>query len=161
MVCCAASVHRQEYTGRWREGPLSFAPTYKLDVGSLDTYDSGPKQRIPAWCDRVLWKSATAGGGQGPSADGGVPAKEEGVVRLVEYNAVPSFCCSDHKPVFASFALDLEPIDRPSPRTVGRNAGGEANGGTAVTASARKEGGGEEPTAGQGMQESSRACVIS
>lgn len=37
------------------EGSLNFAPTYKYDEFS-DDYDTSEKGRIPAWCDRVLWK---------------------------------------------------------------------------------------------------------
>jgi len=40
----------------FREGPLNFPPTYKFDKGT-DTYDSSAKQRIPAWTDRILYKS--------------------------------------------------------------------------------------------------------
>ena len=35
-------------------GRLEFDPTYKYDFGT-DDYDSGPKNRAPAWTDRVLW----------------------------------------------------------------------------------------------------------
>jgi len=38
----------------FREGPINFAPTYKYDLFS-DDYDTGEKQRCPAWTDRVLW----------------------------------------------------------------------------------------------------------
>jgi len=42
------------------EGKLSFHPTYKFEIGS-DNYDlsESPAKRVPAWCDRVLWKSNT------------------------------------------------------------------------------------------------------
>lgn len=36
------------------EGEINFAPTYKYDLFS-DDYDTGDKQRIPAWTDRVLF----------------------------------------------------------------------------------------------------------
>jgi hypothetical protein len=35
------------------EGPLNFDPTYKFDK-DCNVYDTSPKMRIPAWCDRVL-----------------------------------------------------------------------------------------------------------
>ena len=38
----------------FREGPINFPPTYKYDLFS-DDYDTGEKQRCPAWTDRVLW----------------------------------------------------------------------------------------------------------
>ena len=37
------------------EGALDFAPTFKYDDFSED-YDTSEKCRVPAWCDRVLWK---------------------------------------------------------------------------------------------------------
>ena len=41
------------------EGEIRFKPTYKYDPKSTTTYDNGPKNRIPSWCDRVLFKKSS------------------------------------------------------------------------------------------------------
>ncbi|KAJ5085615.1 hypothetical protein N7532_010386 [Penicillium argentinense] len=71
------------------EGPIGFAPTYKYDIGT-DHYDTSEKARIPAWCDRVLWRGAN--------------------MRQTQYN-VADLRVSDHRPVFATFDCLVEVID--------------------------------------------------
>lgn len=72
LACCSnvdrasdpiSTTHTQQYihTQGFTEGPLYFRPTYKLDVG-VDRYDSGPKRRVPAWTDRVLFKPVRQAG---------------------------------------------------------------------------------------------------
>ena len=44
----------------FREGALTFPPTYKFDKGAKerDAYDSSEKRRVPAWTDRVFFRGA-------------------------------------------------------------------------------------------------------
>lgn len=69
------------------EPPLNFKPTYKLDIDS-DVYDTGSKQRIPAWADRVLF----------------VPRG----LSCIAYASDPTLRLSDHRPVYASFECDIQ-----------------------------------------------------
>ena len=48
--------HKAFHDG-WREGPISFLPTYKYDVGSVGVFDSSEKKRAPSWCDRILYRT--------------------------------------------------------------------------------------------------------
>ncbi|KAJ5199101.1 Endonuclease/exonuclease/phosphatase [Penicillium cf. griseofulvum] len=41
----------------WREGHITFLPTYKYDVGSVAMFDTSEKQRGPSWCDRILFRT--------------------------------------------------------------------------------------------------------
>lgn len=41
----------------WREGNITFLPTYKYDIGSVAMFDSSEKHRGPSWCDRILYRS--------------------------------------------------------------------------------------------------------
>ena len=41
----------------WREGPITFLPTYKYDIGSVGVFDSSDKKRAPSWCDRILYRT--------------------------------------------------------------------------------------------------------
>ena len=74
----------------FNELPLTFAPTYKYDVGT-DNYDSSDKKRAPAWCDRLLYR--------GP-----------GRVKQVDYRR-HEVKVSDHRPVSGMFKMRVKTID--------------------------------------------------
>ncbi|RAK79434.1 putative inositol polyphosphate phosphatase [Aspergillus fijiensis CBS 313.89] len=73
----------------FNESPITFAPTYKYDVGT-DEYDSSDKKRAPAWCDRVLYRGL-------------------GRVRQLEYRR-HEVRASDHRPVSAAFKFRIKTV---------------------------------------------------
>ena len=80
----------------FHEGLLDFPPTYKYQPGT-DEYDRRPEKKIrpPAWCDRVLWRTDPSLAGE--------------VVKLHSYRR-SELSPSDHKPVSASFLVQLRVI---------------------------------------------------
>ncbi|CAO2163310.1 unnamed protein product [Urochloa humidicola] len=82
----------------WREGHVTFAPTYKYRPNSDEFYwrtgagdgtDHHRKQhRAPAWCDRILWR------GKG--------------MRQARYDRCGGYRLSDHRPVRAVFHAACE-----------------------------------------------------
>ncbi|KAK3737478.1 hypothetical protein QZH41_008360, partial [Actinostola sp. cb2023] len=102
---------RQEYSSLWqhdqllqsqgqnlcfvgyKEGPLSFSPTYKYNPGTNDWDTESGKFRKPAWTDRVLWKTNQ---------------DKTDTVQLVTYKSHDQYMPSDHKPVSASLTVDIQ-----------------------------------------------------
>ena len=39
----------------WEEGQITFLPTYKYDIGTVDIFDTSEKMRPPSYCDRVMF----------------------------------------------------------------------------------------------------------
>ena len=74
------------------EGKVSFKPTYKYDPGT-DDYDSSKKARIPAWTDRILYRT--------------VDEEVRKRLQLCNYDAQNLFKISDHRPVFALFNVRI------------------------------------------------------
>mmetsp|Transcript_25871 Transcript_25871/g.50981 ORF Transcript_25871/g.50981 Transcript_25871/m.50981 type:complete len:1443 (-) Transcript_25871:116-4444(-) len=71
----------------WREGPIGFPPTFKVKVGD-SSFNYHPL-RLPAYCDRVLWKSGVN------------PIIQEG------YGTTGDMNTSDHKPVYSTFRFPV------------------------------------------------------
>ena len=73
------------------EGTITFAPTYKYDRRS-DEYDTSEKRRVPAWCDRILWRS-----------------REPDRVEQLHYRRYEANV-SDHRPISAAFRMTIKSV---------------------------------------------------
>jgi len=72
------------------EGHISFKPTYKFDNHQPHNYYSEERNRVPAWCDRILWTSWDT---------------YQDEIEQVEYNATYDVITSDHVPVYSTFRI--------------------------------------------------------
>ncbi|RDA89979.1 hypothetical protein CP533_0856 [Ophiocordyceps camponoti-saundersi (nom. inval.)] len=52
-----AMTQRKVFHDGWREGRITFLPSYKYDVGTISLFDSSEKKRSPSWCDRILYRT--------------------------------------------------------------------------------------------------------
>ncbi|KAH6655217.1 Endonuclease/exonuclease/phosphatase [Truncatella angustata] len=50
---------RKAFHEGWSEGPITFLPSYKYDIGTVGLFDSSEKRRAPSWCDRILYRTKT------------------------------------------------------------------------------------------------------
>nr|CAD1820359.1 unnamed protein product [Ananas comosus var. bracteatus] len=86
-----------------REAQIDFPPTYKFErnQAGLSGYDSSDKKRIPAWCDRILYRD-------NQSVSGAQCSLECPVVSSISmYKACIDVNDSDHKPVKSVFSVDI------------------------------------------------------
>ncbi|TIC04091.1 DNase I-like protein [Wallemia mellicola] len=74
----------------YEEAPILFRPTYRYNFNS-DVYDTSEKRRIPAYTDRILYKSKSN-------------------LYATRYATV-DLRGSDHRPVYATFRTDIRKID--------------------------------------------------
>lgn len=86
----------EQHAGRaftdFHEAPINFTPSFKYVVGTTQ-YDTSEANRVPSWCDRILWKTDLA-------------------LNCVRYDSLVDLCISDHKPVLADFSLEVLSVDK-------------------------------------------------
>ncbi|XP_027363068.1 type II inositol polyphosphate 5-phosphatase 15-like isoform X2 [Abrus precatorius] len=90
-----------------REAIITFPPTYKFErhQAGLAGYDSGEKKRIPAWCDRILYRDSRTSLVAECSLECPV------VFSVLQYEACMDVTDSDHKPVRCIFSTDIARVD--------------------------------------------------
>ncbi|KAK7264836.1 hypothetical protein RJT34_32448 [Clitoria ternatea] len=91
-----------------REALIKFPPTYKFErhQPGLGGYDSGEKKRIPAWCDRIIYRDTRSASVSECSLDCPV------VSSILQYDACMDVTDSDHKPVRCKFNVKISHVDR-------------------------------------------------
>ncbi|OMJ70418.1 hypothetical protein SteCoe_31601 [Stentor coeruleus] len=87
---------KQKLIPGYQECEINFPPTYKYDFGT-NIYDTSKKQRVPSWCDRVLYNGKD--------------------VKPIEYGCV-DIKLSDHRPVYAEFEIYVKKINEVAKRVV-------------------------------------------
>lgn len=93
------------------EAPIDFPPTYKYgnkprapaQTDDIDSWDWA-KHRVPSWCDRILYLDVPSWMKQ---------QAPEAVIQVLNYNALPLFSTSDHRPVAMFLTLPTTPISQP------------------------------------------------
>ncbi|OMO97718.1 Inositol polyphosphate-related phosphatase [Corchorus olitorius] len=88
-----------------REALIRFPPTYKFER-HRPGYDSGEKKRIPAWCDRVIYRDNRSGAVSECSLECPI------VSSILLYEACMDVTESDHKPVRCKFHCTIAHVDR-------------------------------------------------
>jgi hypothetical protein len=80
----------------FQEAPINFNPTYKYNPGT-DVYDQSEKMRVPAWCDRILYKGTKI---------------ETLYYRRYEIRG------SDHRPIASGLRFNTKTVDREKRRVL-------------------------------------------
>lgn len=92
------------------EGNLNFLPTYKYDPGT-NNYDTSEKKRIPAWCDRILFRDSFSTETRLNTSSARKPLNQTFYGRF-------ECLVSDHRPIASSFDLWMRHINPEKQRFV-------------------------------------------
>ncbi|KAK0735307.1 Endonuclease/exonuclease/phosphatase [Apiosordaria backusii] len=101
---------RKVFHEGWREGPITFLPSYKYDVGTVALFDSSEKQRPPSWCDRILYRTRK----DKEAYERKIQEEEESRKRDEEMKAQGMENAADDDQVLFSYDPDNDGDDHPS-----------------------------------------------
>ena len=88
-----SSMKKRECFLEFNEKKIDFPPTFKFDVNT-HTYDTSAKQRIPSWCDRILYKIRNT-------------EEKSLICEQLVYKNIDEYNQSDHKPVYSMFQIKV------------------------------------------------------
>lgn len=94
----------------FREHKINFLPTYKFKRNT-DIYDLSKPNRVPSWCDRILYKSSGDNSKKIKSFD----EDKNMPCSCLDYSSISSFNQSDHKPVFGIFEIPTHNWENDAP----------------------------------------------
>jgi len=84
--------YKKEEEVEIKEAQITFIPTYKYNPGTNE-FDTSKKKRVPAWCDRIIWKNS------------------EGIV-CTAYNSCMNISSSDHKPLYGIYKVTITEVNK-------------------------------------------------
>ena len=115
---------------------INFPPTYKYKSGTNTYASEEAKQRMPAWCDRILWRCLNgnrpriSNDSDGEKTEGDTrqdAVQSPSAIKQLTYDHFMEALISDHKPVHSLMVLPTQVVESPSAITTLETVTSELN----------------------------------